>query len=292
MRQRATHRTQSLAPKRRKRVDPRSALLALVGLIVAGPQLAAAQTETAPEAFSADTPVLHQEAESAGISHVYDGPWEFFVGGGGAAFDCDGDARPELYAAGGANPATLFRNRSGEGVAFAADTPGALALTDDGLRRREVALIAGRDDREGLELLSPLHYLEKALEPNADLLQGALGDILPANPDVVVLADVATLAPAEEEALLAWVEKGGLLLRFAGPRLAASDVSRAEEDTLMPASLRAGDQMRWIATFLFTGEVDGKVTYYDYCLGWQALTFATAPGLCGGPFGHWQEPER
>ena len=58
------------------------------------------------------------------------------------------------------------------------------------------------------------------------------------------------------------------------------------------ASLRAGDQMRWIATFLFTGEVDGKVTYYDYCLGWQALTFATAPGLCGGPFGHWQEPER
>ncbi|WP_417524290.1 hypothetical protein [Marinovum sp.] len=58
------------------------------------------------------------------------------------------------------------------------------------------------------------------------------------------------------------------------------------------ASLRAGDQMRWIATFLFTGEVDGEVRYYDYCLGWQALTFATAPGLCGGPFGHWQEPER
>ncbi|SEJ45637.1 hypothetical protein MAA5396_01641 [Marinovum algicola] len=117
---------------------------------------------------------------------------------------------------------------------------GAVALSDDSLRRREVALIAGRDDREGLELLSPLHYLEKALEPNADLLQGALGDILPANPDVVVLADVATLAPAEEEALLAWVEKGGLLLRFAGPRLAASDVSRAEEDALMPVRLRAG----------------------------------------------------
>ncbi|WP_323766017.1 hypothetical protein [Marinovum sp.] len=58
------------------------------------------------------------------------------------------------------------------------------------------------------------------------------------------------------------------------------------------ASTRAGDQMRWIATFLFTGEVDGEVRYYDYCLGWQALTFATAPGLCGGPFGHWQEPQR
>ena len=40
--------------------------------------------------------------------------------------------------------------------------------------------------------------------------------------------------------LLEWVEKGGLLLRFAGPRLAASDVSRNEEDPLMPVRLRAG----------------------------------------------------
>lgn len=58
------------------------------------------------------------------------------------------------------------------------------------------------------------------------------------------------------------------------------------------ASTRAADQMRWIATFLYTGEVDGEVRYYDFCLGWQALTFATAPGLCGGAFGHWVEPQR
>ncbi len=117
---------------------------------------------------------------------------------------------------------------------------GAVALPDDSLRRREVALIAGSQDREGLELLSPLHYLTRALEPNADLLNGALMDILPANPDVIVLADVATLSSAEEEAVLEWMENGGLLLRFAGPRLAASDVSRESEDPLMPVRLRAG----------------------------------------------------
>ncbi|WP_273523049.1 DUF4159 domain-containing protein [Rhodosalinus sediminis] len=117
---------------------------------------------------------------------------------------------------------------------------GAVALPDDSLRRREVALIAGREDREGLELLSPLHYLENALEPTAELLDGALTDILPANPDAIVLADVATLAPAAQESLTDWVEGGGLLLRFAGPRLAASDVSREEEATLMPVRLRAG----------------------------------------------------
>ena len=117
---------------------------------------------------------------------------------------------------------------------------GAMALTDDGLRRREVALIAGRDDREGLELLSPLHYLEQALVPTADLLDGALMDILPANPDVIILADVATLSEAEQEALAEWIEDGGMLLRFAGPRLAASDVSRHEEAPLMPVRLREG----------------------------------------------------
>jgi len=117
---------------------------------------------------------------------------------------------------------------------------GAVVLTDDSLKRREVALIAGREDREGLELLSPLHYLERALEPSADLLNGALMDILPANPNVIVLADVAILSGAEQDALMEWTQAGGLLLRFAGPRLAASDVSRSEEAPLMPVRLRAG----------------------------------------------------
>ncbi|HEY9020475.1 MAG TPA: DUF4159 domain-containing protein [Paracoccaceae bacterium] len=117
---------------------------------------------------------------------------------------------------------------------------GAVALSDDSLSRREVALVAGREDREGLELLSPLHYLRQALAPNADLLEGGISDVLPANPDVIILADVATLSPSEEEALLEWTDAGGLLLRFAGPRLAASEVSRTEEHPLMPVRLRAG----------------------------------------------------
>lgn len=117
---------------------------------------------------------------------------------------------------------------------------GATTLPDDSLRRREVALMAGREDREGLQLLSPLHYLEKALEPSADLLTGALMDMIPANPDVIALADVATVGAAEEEALLEWLDNGGILLRFAGPRLAASDISREAEDPLLPVRLRAG----------------------------------------------------
>ncbi|GAA6188232.1 DUF4159 domain-containing protein [Litorivita sp. NS0012-18] len=117
---------------------------------------------------------------------------------------------------------------------------GAVALSDDSLHRREIAIIGGGRAREGMELLSPRHYLDRALEPSADMIEGDLADILPANPDVIILADVATLAPAEAAQLTEWVERGGLLLRFAGPRLASSDVSRAREDALMPVRLRAG----------------------------------------------------
>ena len=48
--------------------------------------------------------------------HVYTGGWEHFVGGGLAVWDCDGDGLPEMLAAGGANPATLLRNRSAPGA--------------------------------------------------------------------------------------------------------------------------------------------------------------------------------
>ena len=117
---------------------------------------------------------------------------------------------------------------------------GATTLVDDALQRREVALIGSDAGQEGLQLLEPLHYIEKALAPTADLIDGSIADVLPANPDVIVLADVATLSPAEVDPLLDWIEEGGMLVRFAGPRVAASDISRFDEDPLMPVRLRAG----------------------------------------------------
>lgn len=117
---------------------------------------------------------------------------------------------------------------------------GAVTLTDDRQMRREVRLVVERDDREGLELLSPLHYLRQALSRTTTLLEGAVGDLIPANPDVLILADIATMPPIEEAAVLDWVTAGGTLLRFAGPHIAASEIGRVQEDPLMPVRLRAG----------------------------------------------------
>ncbi|MFN6925441.1 MAG: DUF4159 domain-containing protein [Tabrizicola sp.] len=150
------------------------------------------------------------------------------------------------FAAGAARAETTLdlppelRNRLTRFEIEAARTAGAVSLTDDSLKRRKIALIAATPDQEGLQLLSPLHYLRQALEPTAEIIEGSLTDVLLASPDVVVLADVARLTDAEAEATLDWVERGGLLLRFAGPRLAASDVSRFQEDPLMPVRLREG----------------------------------------------------
>jgi hypothetical protein len=117
---------------------------------------------------------------------------------------------------------------------------GAVSLTDDTLKRRKVALIGAARGAEGLQLLAPTHYLRQALEPVADIIDGTIADVVLAAPDVIVLADVAQLAAGETEALRGWVEKGGLLLRFAGPRMAGSALGRAGEDPLMPVRLREG----------------------------------------------------
>ncbi|MHC0054743.1 ASPIC/UnbV domain-containing protein [Actibacterium sp. D379-3] len=77
-------------------------------------------------------PAFLDRAAALGLDHRYTGGWEHFVGGGVAAFDCDGDLLPELYAAGGSAPAALLRNRTaprGATLDFTADTPDALALT-------------------------------------------------------------------------------------------------------------------------------------------------------------------
>ncbi len=81
--------------------------------------LVACQSALAEDASRAgsDAPVPRfvEQAADAGVSHVYDGAWEYFVGGGATIFDCDGDRRPDLFLAGGVNPAQLFRNRSAAG---------------------------------------------------------------------------------------------------------------------------------------------------------------------------------
>ena len=80
--------------------------IAVVGVVGAG-ILVRAGSAAAPS-----PPRFIEVAAEAGIDHTYDGDFDFFVGGGVAAFDCDGDGFSELFMAGGSEPSALYWNRS------------------------------------------------------------------------------------------------------------------------------------------------------------------------------------
>lgn len=54
---------------------------------------------------------LFEDHSAALPNHEYQGGWHHFVGGGLAVFDCNGDALPDIFAAGGSAPAKLIRNK-------------------------------------------------------------------------------------------------------------------------------------------------------------------------------------
>ena len=60
-------------------------------------------------------PRFVEETDSAGLQSRFDGEAEYLVGGGVAAFDCDGDGLPELYLTAGVNKAKFYRNKSQRG---------------------------------------------------------------------------------------------------------------------------------------------------------------------------------
>ena len=65
-----------------------------------------------PAAHALEPPHMVEVTKESGLEHRYTGGWEFFVGGGVAAFDCNGDRYPELFMAGGTSKAELYINRS------------------------------------------------------------------------------------------------------------------------------------------------------------------------------------
>jgi hypothetical protein len=129
-----------------------------------------------------------------------------------------------------------LRNRLAALAIENASSAGAVALLDERWRRRPVGLIAGAAETADQPLLGALYYLDRALAPFTELRRGSVRDLLAREIAVIVLADVDTLTPVEIENLARWVDEGGVLVRFAGPRLAA------RPDALLPVRLRGGDR--------------------------------------------------
>ncbi|MGA8650528.1 MAG: DUF4159 domain-containing protein, partial [Xanthobacteraceae bacterium] len=121
---------------------------------------------------------------------------------------------------------------------------GAVQLLDKRWRRRTVGVVSGATADTSQPLLSSSYYIGRALGPFADvrLAQGespaeAVTHFLDQHLPMLILADVGNVAGEAHDRLTRWIEDGGVLVRFAGPRLAASD------DDLVPVRLRRGGRI-------------------------------------------------
>jgi len=124
-------------------------------------------------------------------------------------------------------------------------TAAGVQLLDERWRRRAVGVVSGATADTAQPLLSPVYYLTRALEPFADVRPAQAGNASEAvlrfiddGVPVIALADVGTITPEARARIRQWIAKGGVLIRFAGSRLAA-----AEDDDLVPVRLRRGGRV-------------------------------------------------
>ncbi|MBV9290293.1 MAG: DUF4159 domain-containing protein [Hyphomicrobiales bacterium] len=120
---------------------------------------------------------------------------------------------------------------------------GAAWLVDERSRRRRVAIASGAGADVAQPLLAPSYYLRRALEPFADVAEwhdsstDPIVSLLAEKPSVLALADMSVAPGPEHDAIVDFLNRGGVLVRFAGTRLAAGD------DDLTPANLRRGGRL-------------------------------------------------
>jgi len=118
---------------------------------------------------------------------------------------------------------------------------GAVYLLDARSEWHRVGIISGESREAAQPLLSPLYYVQRALSPYADVVTPAEGNVstgvhelIDDKVSTIVLADIGKLVPGTEEELERWLKAGGVLIRFAGPRL------EQRGDELLPVALRRG----------------------------------------------------
>jgi hypothetical protein len=127
-----------------------------------------------------------------------------------------------------------LRNRAMRVEIEGESTAGAVMLLDERWRRRPVGIADIRPTAAAQPLLSGTYYLERALNPFSEVRHGRADELLKREIAVMILADAAPSSKAERDALVGWMEKGGVVLRFAGPDLAENG------DDLLPVTLRRG----------------------------------------------------
>ena len=128
------------------------------------------------------------------------------------------------------------RNRIARLVLAGTPGPAGLRLLDEGDRRRPVGLLAD-GPFSTTPLVGPLFYLQRAMSPDTELRIGDAKTLLSRQLSVLIATDGTLQDAAVRARVERWVKAGGMLIRFAGPRMAAAS---GQDGTLLPAPLLDG----------------------------------------------------
>ena len=115
-----------------------------------------------------------------------------------------------------------LRNRIARLVLDGTPGPAGLRLLDEGDRRRPVGLIATGSFNDA-PLLGPLFYLRRALSLDTELRTGDVAGLLSRQLSVLIAPDGSLEDAQARHRIADWVRAGGMLIRFAGPQLAAGE---------------------------------------------------------------------
>lgn len=162
------------------------------------------------------------------VAHAFEGnvidEYTFVFPGGATKVDVKWDVLPEM------------RNRIARVSLRQAPMASAVYITDSQWQQHPVGIVSdGKSGREGF--LDETYYLKRALEANNVPTVDTVESLTTQPMSAIVWPDSTALTAVERHNLMEWVQKGGFLIRFAGPNLAGSP-----DDILLPVNLRYGQR--------------------------------------------------
>ena len=116
---------------------------------------------------------------------------------------------------------------------------------DDFNKKKVIGILSDGKNYKENPLLSPVYYIKKALNKDNKIIINDLANLLLSNVDILIFPDAGTFEEEKSGILDSWINNGGLLIRFAGPKLASSSTRFITSENKIKKIRLLGGQLSW-----------------------------------------------
>lgn len=121
---------------------------------------------------------------------------------------------------------------------------GGTFLLDTALRRRPIGLAGVKNTDTEKPLVDDTFFLRRALSQQNSVENGLPAELIAKKMSVIIVPDSAALTAADQSNLREWVEKGGVLIRFAGEGF-LNKPDKLTPSPMQPAARSLGGELSW-----------------------------------------------